>query len=118
MIWRGAVLTNRAAPLPDLSAALSYQGDVVNPEIEDILRNTLISVAKEQLGWDAATISTKQIKRPIVDIFSSIAKENFSKFQLAKAFIRWSRDHCLDDLTTNEIAQAEKLIEKINKALS
>ena len=50
-------------------------------------------------------------------IIKSVAKTDFSKYKLAKAFIRWSRDHSMTDLQTDEIAQAEKLIEKINKAL-
>lgn len=95
-----------------------YQGDVVKVEIEDILRDTLVTIAKDDLGWDATKEATQQIKRPIVDILSSVAKGNFSKYQLAKAFIRWSRDHSLDDLTETEISQAEKLISKINHALS
>lgn len=95
-----------------------YNGKVAKIEIEDILRDTLITVAKDELGWDATEIANQQIKRPIVDILSSVAKEKFSKYQLAKAFIRWSRDHSLNDLTEVEIVQAENLILKINRALS
>lgn len=95
-----------------------YTGDVIKSEIEDLLRETLVSVSKDQLGWDATEIALAQPKRPIVDILSSIAGDDFSKYQLAKAFIRWSRDHSLDDLTDIEIAQAEKLVAKINKALA
>ena len=87
------------------------------PEIEDILRDTLLTIAREQCGWDATAIAQTQAKRPIVDIFESIAKQDFSKYKLAKAFIRWSREHDLTDLKADEITQAEKLIEKINKAL-
>lgn len=95
-----------------------YQGEVTKPEIEDLLRETLLKVAKEQLGWDAIDLAKQQFKRPIVDILASVAKDSFSKYQLAKAFIRWSRDHSLDDLTEAEIAQSKKLIAKINKALA
>lgn len=95
-----------------------YQGEVVKTEIEDILRETLISVAKDQLGWDATQIAVQQPKRPVVDILSSVAKDSFSKYQLAKAFIRWSRDHDLNDLASIEITHAEKLAERINKAFS
>ena len=95
-----------------------YQGDVIKVEIEDILRDTLVTIAKDDLGWDATEEAKQQTKRPIVDILSSVAKENFSKYQLAKAFIRWSRNHSLDDLTETEISQAEKLISKINHVLS
>ena len=94
-----------------------YSGQVATPEIEDILRDTLLVIAKEVLGWDAAGVAKVQEKRPVVNVLESVAGEQFSKYKLSKAFIRWSRDHGLDDLQPSEIAQAEKLIEKINKAL-
>ena len=94
-----------------------YTGPVVTPEVEDILRETLLVIAKEECGWDAISVAQTQEKRPIVDVLGSVAKKDFSKYKLAKAFIRWSRDHELSDLKENEITQAEKLIEKINKAL-
>lgn len=95
----------------------SYSGQVATPEVEDILRDTLLNIAKEDCGWDAISAAQMQVKRPVVDILESVAKKDFSKYKLAKAFIRWSRDHELIDLNEIEIAQAEKLIEKINKAL-
>jgi predicted ATP-dependent endonuclease of OLD family len=95
----------------------AYTGQVPTPEIEDILRDTLLTIAKEAYGWDAITMAQTQATRPVVDILGSVAKKDFSKYKLAKAFIRWSREHDLNDLQTNEIAQAEKLIEKVNKAL-
>ena len=94
-----------------------YNGQVSTPEIEDILRETLLTIAKDQCGWDAIAMAQAQEKRPIVDIIESVAKKDFSKYKLAKAFIRWSREHDLGDLQATEISQAEKLIEKINKAL-
>lgn len=94
-----------------------YQGEVAKVEIEDILRETLLVVAKEQLGWDATEIAEKQPKRPIVEIFTAVVKNDFSKFKLAKAFIRWTKEHSLADLTSNEITCAESLISKVNKAL-
>lgn len=94
-----------------------YDGQASAPEIEDILRETLLTIAKEQCGWDAIEVAQTQGKRPIVNILESVAKKDFSKYKLAKAFIRWSREHDLDDLKPTEIAQAEKLIEKVNKAL-
>ena len=95
----------------------AYSGQVPNPEIEDILRDTLLDIAKNDCGWDAIAVAQAQPKRPVVDVIKSVAKTDFSKYKLAKAFIRWSRDHSMADLQADEIAQAEKLIEKINKAL-
>ncbi len=94
-----------------------YDGQVSTPEIEDILRETLLTIAKDQCGWDAISIAHTQEKRPIVDVLESVAKKEFSKYKLAKAFIRWSREHDLADLQPNEVVHAEKLIEKVNKAL-
>ncbi len=95
----------------------AYSGQVPNPEIEDILRDTLLDIAKNDCGWDAIAVAQAQPKRPVVDVIKSVAKTDFSKYKLAKAFIRWSRDHSMADLQADEIAQAEKLIEKVNKAL-
>lgn len=91
-------------------------GSVLTPEVEDILRDTSLNIAKEEYGWDAISIAQKQKNRPVVDILKSVAKDEFSKYKLSKAFIRWSREHELRDLQENEIKQAEKLIEKINKS--
>ena len=52
-----------------------------------------------------------------MDILVSEVKRDFSKYKLAKAFARWAREHTLSDLQKNEIVCAEKLAEKINKAL-
>lgn len=95
----------------------AYSGQVPNPEIEDILRDTLLSIAKDECGWDAIAVAQTQPKRPVVDVIKSVAKTDFSKYKLAKAFIRWSRDRSLNDLQADEIVQASNLIEKINKAL-
>ncbi|MBQ8541664.1 MAG: AAA family ATPase [Clostridia bacterium] len=94
-----------------------YSGQVSAVEIEDILRDTLLNIAKDQCGWDAIAVAKTQAKRPIVDVLKSVAKADFSKYKLSKAFIRWSRDHGLNDLQPHEIAQAGQLIEKINKSL-
>ena len=96
----------------------AYTGKVANAEIEDMLRDTLLQIAKDELGWDAIGMAGTQISRPVVDILSSVAKKDFSKYKLAKAFIRWSRDHSLSDLQQNEIEQSINLIAKINKALA
>ena len=96
----------------------AYTGTVANAEIEDILRDTLLQIAKDKLGWDAIATAETQIGRPVADILSSVTKEDFSKYKLAKAFVRWSRDHSLADLQQHEIDQASNLIAKINNVLS
>lgn len=94
----------------------AYTGTVVKPEVEDFLRTTLILVAKDELKWDIAVVATKQPKRPVVEIFSSEIKE-FSKFKLAKAFLRWARSHEGADFAPEEITQWTTLFELINKIL-
>ena len=67
----------------------AYKGEVTNVEIEDLLRDTLLKIAKEELQWDAIDIAKKQAKRPIVDILFEVAGKEFSKYKLSKAFIRF-----------------------------
>lgn len=93
-----------------------YTGDVTKPEVEDLLRETLIEIAKKELKWDVLKIAQKQPKRPIVDIFQSEIKD-FSKYKLAKAYLRWTRESSAKDLTQEERDSWSKLIESINNAL-
>jgi hypothetical protein len=89
---------------------------VPHPEIEDLLRDTLVGLAKTVFGRDVAATSTKQPARPIVDILAE-GVPDFSKYKLAKAFLRWSREHSAADLTSEERAQWKTLIQTINKVL-
>lgn len=94
-----------------------YKGDVGFPEIEDILRESLIKVAKNKLGWDVNEKSKQQKNRPIIDIFKEEIGKDFSKYKLAKQFLRWSAEHKFSDLANNEQEVVIKLIDKINRAL-
>jgi hypothetical protein len=93
-----------------------YNGKVNKPEIEDLLRTTLVKVALDELGWDVTAKSAAQEVRPIVDVFATEISE-FSKYRLAKAFLSWARTHEASDLTLDERNQWTKLIEAINKVL-
>ncbi len=93
-----------------------YSGDVDKPEIEDLLRQTLVELAKKEFGWNVEVIAKTQTKRPIIDVFTS-AINDFSKYKLAKAFLRWARDHEYSDLISEEQGQWKGLIENINRAL-
>jgi len=53
----------------------------------------------------------------IVDVFASEIGGDFSQYRLAKAFLRWSRDHNASDLSDEERAAWKRLIEKINTTL-
>lgn len=93
-----------------------YSGDVNKPEVEDLLRDTLVKIGKEKLGWDIEAKASAQASRPIVDLFGKEISD-FSKYKLAKAFLRWSRDNELNALKTNEVDQWKALFVKVNNAL-
>lgn len=93
-----------------------YVGAVIKPEVEDLLRETLVKLAKAELGWDVSEMAINQPARPIVDIFANRIND-FSKYKLAKAFLRWARSHEAADLSADERAQWASLLDRINKAL-
>ena len=94
----------------------AYDGQAKNPEIEDLLRDTLVQMAKSDLGWDVEAKAASQPDRRILAIFSDEISD-FSKHKLAKAFLRWARTHEADDLTEAECRWWTKLIKSINVAL-
>ena len=89
---------------------------ITKPEIEDLLRTTLVRIAQSELGWDVTEVVSKQPRRPIVGIFTAEIGD-FSKYRLAKAYVRWTRDHCAADLTQDERNSWTELIERVNRAL-
>jgi predicted ATPase/energy-coupling factor transporter ATP-binding protein EcfA2 len=93
-----------------------YSGGATAPEIEDLLRETLIETAKAALGWDVVATAASQPNRPIVDIFSAEIAE-FSKYRLAKAYVRWTRENNASALKGVELKQWGDLIARINSAL-
>ncbi len=92
-----------------------YLKEIAKAEIEDLLRDTLPIIARDILGWDIVEQAKVHPNRPIVDIFSSI--KDFSKYRLAKAFLRWSRDNSSDALSAGERASWVALITAVNSAL-
>ena len=80
------------------------------------LRDTLVQMAKSDLGWDVEAKAASQPDRRILAIFSDEISD-FSKHKLAKAFLRWARTHEADDLTEAECRWWTKLIKSINVAL-
>lgn len=93
-----------------------YSGTVKKPEIEDLLRETLVQIALNDLAWDVRTTAVAQPGRPIVEIFTAEVAD-FSKYRLAKAFLRWARTHEASDLSAVERSQWTALITAINKVL-
>jgi energy-coupling factor transporter ATP-binding protein EcfA2 len=90
--------------------------NVPKAEIEDLLRHTLVAVAKLEYGVDIAQIVTEQPERPIVDILKREIS-GFSKYQMAKAYVRWTRENKVCDIHEEEVKQWTSLIELINKEL-
>ncbi|SDH13630.1 AAA family ATPase [Roseospirillum parvum] len=89
---------------------------IAKAEIEDMLRETLVAVAKDDLGWDVEAKAKEQPNRPIISLFENEVPD-FGKYKLAKAFLRWARTHEASDLTEDEREQWKGLVEAINRAL-
>lgn len=93
-----------------------YCKNVAKAEIEDLLRETLIKIVTTEFGKDTSATASKQPTRPIIEIFTAEVKD-FSKYKLAKAYVRWTRANGAKDLKKNEIDDWKKLIDNVNKAL-
>ncbi|WP_337026556.1 hypothetical protein [Pantoea eucrina] len=66
-------------------------GDCIKPslmkaEIEDMVRNTLVIIAKENLGWDITAESAKSTDKSIIEIFKSKIGKEFLNTSLLKLF--------------------------------
>jgi hypothetical protein len=94
-----------------------YDGPVKQPRLEELLRQTLVAIGRAEFGWDVADESEVQPERPIIEIFSDRAGSDFSRYRLAKAYVRWTRAHKASDLTAAERQHWTGLITKINAAL-
>ena len=85
-------------------------------EIEDLLRETLVNIAKQTFGVDVSKAALAQPERSIVSIFASEI-DQFSKYKLAKEYVRWTRENVASALSGTERDQWNKLIEGVNKIL-
>jgi hypothetical protein len=74
-----------------------------------------VTIARDALGWDVTAAAASQPGRPIVELFTNEVP-GFSKYKLAKSFVRWTRDHEAADLTADERAAFVDLLGRINKA--
>ena len=91
-------------------------GKISKPEIEDLLRDTLTTIAYDKFGVDVAATARNQPNRPIVDIFADEIPD-FSKYRLGKAYLKWTEAQDAGDLSEAERAAWTKLIRRINKVL-
>lgn len=92
-------------------------GQVTGPEVEDLLRDTLVQVAVDTLGWNVTATAAAQPGRRIVDIFTAEIT-GFSKYKLAKAFLQWLATHGWGDLTSDEQQAWQALFAAVNKGLA
>lgn len=90
--------------------------NVPKAEIEDLLRHTLTSLANEIFGKDLTKQIEENPERPLIELFKSEIKD-FSKYKLAKSFIRWTRENKVADLNEEEVKAFTSLINKINHVL-
>jgi predicted ATPase len=90
---------------------------VRSPHVEDLLRETLLRVGKNRLGWDIAHAAAAEPESSIVAVFEKQIGHDFSQYRLAKAFLRWTKDHTASDLSEEERTGWKRLIEKINITL-
>lgn len=93
-----------------------FVDNVPKAEIEDLLRETLIEIVKSEFGVDTKAKSDSQKNRPIIDIFLTEVTD-FSKYKLAKMYIKWTRENEAKNLKPTELADWKKLIQQINKSL-
>ena len=116
----------RAAHQDDLVRALGNKAilrskdarnGVRSPRVEDLLRETLLRVGKNRLGWDIIDAAASCPESSIVEVFEKEIGHDFSKYRLAKAFLRWTKDHTASDLSEEERGGWTRLIEKINATL-
>jgi energy-coupling factor transporter ATP-binding protein EcfA2 len=90
---------------------------VKSPRVEDLLRETLLRVGKNRLGWDIANAVAARPDLSILEVFTNELGADFSQYRLAKAFLRWAKDHTASDLSEEERGGWKRLIEKINATL-
>jgi len=90
---------------------------VPKAEIEDLLRDTLLPLAASEFGIDVTNEAAASPATPIIDLLTKAGGSSFSKYKLAKAYIRWTRDHKTSDLTEAERTGWTRLLGAINSAL-
>lgn len=90
--------------------------EVGKPEIEDLLRKTLVKVADKEFGVNVQNSADAMPDRSIVKILTEKIRD-FSKYRLAKAYVSWTKTNNAAQLSNDEIEQWKMLILAINKSL-
>lgn len=89
---------------------------ISHAEIEDLLRETLPKIAFVEFGVEVSNDVSTQPARALCEIMKSRVP-SFSKYRLAKAFVKWSRDHESGDLSEGERQTWAKLLGAVNAVL-
>jgi hypothetical protein len=93
-----------------------YEGHVERPELEDLLRGTLLDVARDELGVDAIARAAEQPVRAVCDILGDGVGVSFSRYRLAKSFLRWMGRHGWHDLRVHERDAMLALFAAVNES--
>ena len=84
--------------------------------MKNMREESRLHVARKSTVKDVAATANAQPERSVVDVFKTEI-DTFTKYRLAKAFVRWTRDHQARDLSNDERTRWKKLITSINGAL-
>ena len=90
---------------------------VQRAEIEDLLRQTLAQIARDELGWDSLATVQKQPARPLMEILAA-EHPGASKWKLARAFAKWWSANGTAALDPSEHEAWRSLSTAVNKALA
>jgi energy-coupling factor transporter ATP-binding protein EcfA2 len=90
--------------------------DISTPTIEDLMRNTLATVARSELGWDVSQYVSTMPNTPILKIFDDRMGNEYSRMKLTKAFMNWARPKIdgFSSLTADEQKRFKNLMTEIN----
>lgn len=88
---------------------------VKHAEIEDLLRGTLTTIARDICGWDSVATIEAQPERPIMEILA--AEHPATKWKLARAFVRWLSENGAEALKDDERSAWNSLARAVNIAL-
>jgi len=111
------ILVHRLGAKRILRTADYTDPKIAKAEIEDLLRDTLVPIAAAELGIDVSAEVAAQPLAPLVDLLSRKGGAAFSKYKLAKAYLRWTREHELGELSAAEQMAWTKLIVAVGTAL-
>ena len=90
------------------------------PTIEDLFRDTLLNIAKTELGWDVSQYASTMPNAPILKIFNERMGSEYSRAKLSKAFMGWARPRidAFSTLDHDEQKRLRDLMSEINSTFA